>query len=106
MAGAAHTFMVSLKQGLPAAMPVALSSYRFPSVHRDLPWAAFLEHCDLSMPQVYWQGAHNAEAQLTRSVTELSNAKLVGNVRPAVPAASAYGSTAWITTPRDLSQFL
>jgi hypothetical protein len=106
MAAAAHTFMVSLKAGLPAEMPVALSSYRFPSVHRDLPWAAFLEHCDLSMPQVYWQGAHNAEAQLTRSVTELSNAKLVGNVRPVVPTGSAYGSGDWIATADDLGKFL
>src|SRR5260370_22325561 len=106
MAGAAHTFMVSLKQGLPAAMPVALSSYRFPSVHRDLAWAAFLEDCDLSMPQVYWQGAHNADVQLTRSVTELSNAKLVGNVRPVVPTGSAYGSGDWIATADDLGKFL
>jgi hypothetical protein len=106
MAAAAHTFMVGLKAGLPAEMPVALSSYRYPSVHRDLPWAAFLEHCDLSMPQVYWQGSHNSAVQLTRSVTELSDAKLVGTPRPIVPTGSAYGAGDWIATADDLQKFL
>jgi len=106
MAASAHTFMVNLKSGLPAGLPVALSSYRYPSVHRDLPWAAFLEHCDLSMPQVYWQGSHNAAAQLTRSVTELSDARLVGTPRPVVPTGSAYGVGDWIATADDLQKFL
>jgi hypothetical protein len=106
MANAAHTFMASLKGGLPAGLPVALSSYRYPSVHRDLPWAAFLEHCDLSMPQVYWQGSHNSAVQLTRSVTELSDAKLVGTPRPVVPTGSAYGAGDWIATADDLEKFL
>jgi len=106
MAAAAHTFMVSLKVGLPAEMPVALSSYRYPSVHRDLPWAAFLEHCDFSMPQVYWQGSHNSAVQLTRSVSELSDPKLVGTPRPVVPTGSAYGAGDWIATPDDLQKFL
>ena len=106
MAAAAHTFMASLKGGLPAETVVALSSYRYPSVHRDLPWAAFMEHCDLVMPQVYWLGAHNSAAQLTRSVTELSEARLVGTPRPVIPTGSAYGSGNWTATADDLGNFL
>jgi hypothetical protein len=103
---AAHTFMVALKAGLPAEMPVALSSYRFPSLHRDLPWAAFNEHCDIAMPQVYWQGSHNSAVQLNRSITEFNNAKLVGTVRPVIPTGSAYGVGDWIATTDDLQKFL
>jgi ketosteroid isomerase-like protein len=106
MAAAAHTFMANLKAGLPAEMPVALSSYRFPSLHPQLPWAAFLEHCDLNMPQVYWQGAHNSAVQLSRSLAENSNPKLVGTPRPVVPTGSAYGAGDWIATADDLQKFL
>ncbi len=106
MAVAAHTFMANLKAGLPAEMPVALSSYRFPSVHRELPWAAFLEHCDVVMPQVYWQGAHNSAVQLARSLTEYGNPKLVGTPRPVAPTGSAYGVGDWSATADDLEKFL
>lgn len=106
MAGAAHTFMSNLKAGLPAGMPVALSSYRYPGQHPQLPWAAFLEYCDLSMPQVYWQGAHNPTVQLLRSLGELNDPKLVGTPRPVVPTGSAYGDGDWTATPDDLQHFL
>lgn len=106
MAAAAHTFMANLKAGLPAEMPVALSSYRFPSLHPQLPWAAFLEHCDLSMPQVYWQGAHNSAIQLSRSLAEMNDPKLVGTPRPVVPTGSAYGTGDWTATADDVQKFL
>jgi hypothetical protein len=106
MAGPAHTFMSALKEGLPAETPVALSSYRYPSLHRSLPWAAFLEHCDLVMPQVYWLGAHNADVQLARSVRENGDAKLVGVIRPVVPTGAAFGAGDWIATASDLEKFL
>ena len=41
---AARQFMADLRQGLPNH-PIALSSYRFPTYHRELPWSAFLENC-------------------------------------------------------------
>ena len=106
MASAAQTFMTTLKAGLPAAMLVGLSSYRYPALHPQLPWAAFLEHCDLSMPQVYWQGAHNPAVQLARSLAELSDARLVGLPRPVVPTGSAYGEGDWSATRDDVQKFL
>jgi hypothetical protein len=105
-AAAAHTFMSNLKAGLPAEMLLALSSFRYPTVHRQLPWAAFLEYCDLCMPQVYWQGAHNPAVQLSRSLGELSDARLVGKPRPLVPTGSAYSVGDWTATPDDLTKFL
>ncbi len=106
MAGPARAFMNTLKEGLPAETLVALSSYRFPSVHRNLPWAAFLEHCDLVMPQVYWLGAHNSAVQLTRSVKENNDPKLVGVVRPVVPTGAAFGAGDWLASADDLEKFL
>src|SRR5262249_57085398 len=87
-------------------VPVALSSYRYPSVHRTLPWAAFLERCDLAMPQVYWLGAHNADVQLARCVREYGEARLVGTVRPVVPTGSAWAQSDWAPTTGDLHKFL
>lgn len=106
MTDPAHAFMNALKESLPAETLVALSSYRYPSLHRNLPWATFLEHCDLVMPQVYWLGAHNSAVQLTRSVKENSDAKLVGVTRPVVPTGAAFGSGDWIATADDLEKFL
>src|SRR3990172_691962 len=79
-ASAARTFMNELRAGLPN-FPVALSSYRFPSYHKELPWREFLEKCDLNMPQVYWEQAHNPDVQLARAVAEFSSTSIVGYVR-------------------------
>ena len=103
-ANSARTFMNALRAGLPD-LPIALSSYRYPSFHKSLPWAEFLEKCDLNMPQVYWEQAHNADAQLVRSVAEFANTSLVGFARPVVPTGSAYGSGGWRATPDDLRTF-
>ncbi len=103
---AARAFMSTLRSGLPSHMLVGLSSYRYPTLHRQLPWRAFLEYCDLSMPQVYWEQAHNPAQQLARSVSEFSNEDLVGFVRPVVPTGAAYGSGNWRATPDDVVKFL
>ncbi len=79
-APAARKFMTALRAGL-GNLPIALSSYRFPSFHKDFPWQAFLEKCDLNMPQVYWEQAHNPDVQLQRSVTEFASTDLVGIIR-------------------------
>jgi hypothetical protein len=105
-AAAARTFMNVLRAGLPNTL-IALSSYRYPSLHPQLPWSTFLAQCDLNMPQVYWEQAHNPEQQLARCLSEFSNTKLVGVVRPVVPTGSAYGvpNPAWRATPADITKF-
>jgi hypothetical protein len=104
-AGAARTFMTALRNNL-GNLPIALSSYRYPSFQKDFPWAAFLEQCTLNMPQVYWEQAHNPDVQLQRSVTEFGNPNLVGVVRPLIPTGSAYGTGGWRATPDELRRFL
>ncbi len=104
-AAAAHAFMKALRAGLPQT-PLALSSFRYPKLHPQLPWKAFLENCDLSMPQVYWEQAHNPEQQLARSITELADPALVGYVRPCVPTGSAYGVGNWRPTADEVTRWL
>lgn len=102
---AAREYMTDLRRGLPST-PIAFSSYRYPSYHREVPWAAFLEKCDYNMPQVYWEQAHNPEEQLRRSVQEFANTRLVGFNRPVIPTGSAYGTGSWVATADDLRRFL
>lgn len=100
-ANAARAFMEALRAGLPDT-PIALSSFRFPSYHPELPWSAFLEKCDYNMPQVYWVQAHNSDAQLARSAQEFSR---LTPSRPVVPTGSAYGENGWRATADDLQRF-
>jgi hypothetical protein len=41
---AAQRFMEEVRSALPG-LPVALSSFRYPSMHSQLPWKEFLEKC-------------------------------------------------------------
>jgi hypothetical protein len=97
--------MATLRAGLRAETLVALSSYRYPTYHPQLPWAAFLEQCDLAMPQVYWEQAHNPAQQLARCVREYNNPALVGFPRPVIPTGAAYGSGGWRASAGEVSQF-
>ncbi len=66
-------------------LPLALCSYRFPSLHPEFPWAEFLKFCTLHMPQVYW-GPGRAVLDLERSLKEL---RALRNL-PFVPLGRAY----------------
>jgi hypothetical protein len=102
-AQAAETFMKELKLFL--KIPIALSSYRYPSYHQNFPFKAFLKYCDFNMPQVYWEESHNADEQLVRVIKEFNNINLVGFIRPVVPTGSAYGTSKWKAIPNDLIEF-
>jgi hypothetical protein len=102
---AARAFMSALRAGLPS-LPVALSSFRYPAMHPQLPWQAFLEKCDVAMPQVYWEQSHNPEQQLDRSAAEFANQALVGFVRTYVPTGSAYSAGNWRASADEITRFL
>ena len=99
---AAKKFMAELRGGLPS-LPVALCSYRFPTLHPQLPWKIFLEKCDINMPQVYWQSAHNPGAQLTRTVKEF---QAMTPYRPIIPTGPVYKVGDWQPTPKDVIEFM
>lgn len=82
---------------------IALSSYRFPSFHPQLPWKTFLERCDTNMPQVYWEQAHNPTPNLERTVREFSS---MAPFRPIIPTGPTYRAGAWVPASEDLKQFM
>ncbi len=98
----ARTFMTELRKGLPST-PVALSTYRWPSYHPTFPYVAFLEKCDLNMPQVYWMQAHNPDYDLKRSVSEF---KAISPYRPIVPTGPAFSEGGWTPTDAEIVLFM
>ena len=98
----ANKFMHEIRKAQPD-LPLALSSYRFPSMHMDLPWKEFLEHCDYNMPQVYWEQAHNPTAQLARTLNEF---QALNPYRPVIPTAPTYKWNGWRPTDDDIDTFL
>ncbi|MEX2144420.1 MAG: hypothetical protein WD740_07480 [Anaerolineales bacterium] len=98
----AKEYMKELRKGLPK-LTIGLSSYRYPTVHKDFPFKAFLDYCDFNMPQVYWLGASNPADQLGRSVSEF-RALMPG--QPIVATGSVFSYGSWAPTPQQLKQFL
>ena len=96
----ADTYMTTLRAGLPW-VTLGLQSYRFPSLHPELPWQSFLRHVDFHIPQVYWVQATNPGAQLRRSIQELTALRNL----PIVPTGCAYFEHGWGPTVGQLNEF-
>ncbi len=96
----ADQYMTALRAGLPW-ISLGLQSYRFPSLHPELPWQSFLRHVDFHIPQVYWVQSSNPGAQLRRSIQELTALRRL----PVVPTGCAYYEHSWGPTPSQLDEF-
>jgi hypothetical protein len=103
-AAAAKKFMRELKGGLSSNIPVALSSYRYPSLH-PIPWNEFLEKCDYNMPQVYWMHAHNPGAQLAQTLREYESPNIKFHP-PIIPVGAAFKEHGWEPTTNEVTEFL
>lgn len=102
-APAASRYMNILRSNL-GSLPMALSSYRYPTYHRLLPWANFLDRCDYNMPQVYWVLSHNnAAEQLQRSVNEF---KAMRPFRPIIPTGPTFKQDGWIPYEHEIHDFM
>lgn len=99
---AADQYMRRLRSRLPNHK-FALSSYRFPSYHPQLPWKTFLERADYNMPQVYWEQSHNPQVNLERSVREFQS---ISPYRPVIPTGPTYRAGPWVPTNADLNEFM
>lgn len=99
---AARAYMRELRRGLPNT-PIGLSTYRYPSYHRPLPFETFLEYSDINMPQVYWVQSTNPGAQLLRSLREYQNLSVW---REYFPTGAAYAEHGWSATPGQVREFL
>lgn len=100
---AASRYMNILRNNL-GSLPLALSSYRYPTYHRLLPWENFLDRCDYNMPQVYWVQSHNnAAEQLQRCVNEF---KQMRPFRPIIPTGPTYKQDGWIPYEHEIIDFM
>jgi hypothetical protein len=99
---AAVRFMGQLRSAYPA-LTIALCSYRYPSMHPQVPWKEFLESCNLNMPQVYWMKAHNPGEQLVRCVREF---QAMSPSRPIFPTGAAFKEAGWQPTANEVLEFL
>lgn len=98
----ARQYMQALRAGLPNT-PIGFSSYRYPTLHRPLPFEVFLEYSDINLPQVYWVQSSNPAQQLERSVREH---QALSVWRPIVPTGAAYPDGSWNPTPAQIKDFL
>ncbi len=98
----AGKYMEELRAGLPD-LPIALSTYRYPSLHRPFPFEVFLDYCDLNMPQVYWVKSYNPAQQLLKSLHEYQALRVW---RPFLPSGAAYPEGSWSPTPGQIVEFL
>jgi hypothetical protein len=102
---AAERFMQDLRKGVGKGIPLALSSYRFPSMHPEIPWNQFLRACDLNMPQVYWIHSHNPGAQLHQTLREFASPKFEAHP-PVLPTGAAFTEHGWTATASEVREFL
>ncbi len=108
--GTATRYMNRLRAGLPG-LPLALSSFRFPSVQGAYPFDEFLAQCQIAMPQVYWvaQSGGNPATELEQSWREYTDRwpHLIY-----VPTGAAYGEWQgdhewwWTARPDQVTAFL
>lgn len=99
----ASIFLNLLRQGIPN-VPVALNSYKFPSIHPRFPWNVFLERCDYIIPQIFWFNAHHiASTQLQRSIKEYKSLAPFLPVFPCGPLIKKWG---WVPYPDEIEEFM
>ena len=99
---AASVYMDSLRARM-GGLPIALSSFRYPDYHPELPWTEFLSRCDYNMPQVYWVRASNPEQQLDRTIAQFQQ---IYPVLPIIPTGPAYEEFGWRPQPAEITRFL
>ncbi|MFZ6029858.1 MAG: hypothetical protein ACOYYS_19260 [Chloroflexota bacterium] len=104
---AANTYMRTLRAGYTG--PLGLTSFRWPSLHPDFPWASFIGKIDFLVPQVYWVKAANPAQQLDRCVLEHYDLhKQLGKTMvPIIPAGAAYhdNENHWQPTVAQMQEF-
>jgi murein DD-endopeptidase MepM/ murein hydrolase activator NlpD len=111
----ARDYMGALRHELASVQGavVGLSSYRYLRYHPTFPFAAFIEDCDLVMPQIYWiaKGEGDALVSLRHSYEEHKEAfpnKLF------VPTGATFGQMVatnneryfWSASPQQIHRFM
>ena len=103
----AALYMRRLRDGLPNAC-IGLTTYRYPTLHPELPWAELMTGIDFHMPQVSWADSHNPGQQLERCVREYRALEKRLKLRelPIVPIGAAYHEHGWQPTAEEMREFV
>ena len=104
--GAVVKYFDRLRKGFPSA-EIGGTTYRWPTVHPEFPWAEFISRIDFHMPQVYWQNSHNPVWQLDRCLKEYREleARLRLPAKPIIPIGAAYHENGWQPTTDEITAF-
>lgn len=102
----AALYMDRLRLAYPKLI-IGLTSYRYPALHPELPWAEFLKYCNFAMPQVYWMQSHNPVFQLNKTLTQYQElyARLKIEPLPIIPAGAAFHEHGWQSSPAEIIAF-
>ena len=84
------------------SVPVGLASYRYPSLHRELPWKQFRSVCQFDSPQVYYRNG-SPSYNLVRSMNEYDAFK---PRLPYLPAGDMYSEFGMEPTADAVTEFL
>ncbi|MFZ6029966.1 MAG: hypothetical protein ACOYYS_19810 [Chloroflexota bacterium] len=110
MDGAARNYMARLRSGLGDSFVIGLSSYRYPTQHAKFPWKAFLERCDINMPQVYWMGDERLSAPARQALASAKEFRALyqklGFARPILMTGAAFSEHGWVASPGQVEAFL
>lgn len=97
------------------SIPVFVSTYRYPNLHRAFPYATWRdrlnpERGDGWMPQVYWEMDYRSSAgeiQLAETLNQYQPFLSSGGKQlKFIPAGSGYSRGDWSATPAQISGFL
>lgn len=99
---AAKRYCEALRRAFSDLM-LCLSTYRYPSLHREFPFRTFLDYVDVNMPQVYWMQANGTVPhQLERTMMEYMQFPDV----PIIPTGAAFKEWGWVAIPDDQRIFI
>jgi hypothetical protein len=114
-ATAARVYVQRLRSEMPgvADLIVGLSSYRYIRYHRSFPFAAFMDGCDVAMPQVYW-AARSGGDPVRNLQDSYEDYKALFPGALFLPTGAAYGAEQgsgddrwlWSATPEQITRFL
>ncbi|MBI4616486.1 MAG: hypothetical protein HY720_22945 [Planctomycetes bacterium] len=100
--GNAKIFAAELAKEVGPLCPIGLASYRYPSLHRELPWKELRAICQFDSPQVYYRNG-DPIANLTRSKAEF---QAMQPRLPYFPAGDMYLEHGTKPTPEAVTRYL
>jgi len=92
--------------GVPLRMPALFCSYRFPYMHIELPYSAFLKSDSVNgiAQQLYWVDNDNPREQLIQSIEEYDD---WGHLyEDMIPIGAAFGEHGWVVEPEQITEFV